>query len=160
MSTLSPNPKDRMGVFKSLDGVPDRYRLGNYSNTFEGCDVWQEYLDEYLFLVYPDATDYFYETAVRAGRRWKEQMDERGRHHALARPEDVGVYFEGLLDELAINTVYNQYWIRLEDFYSWLQTHTDYPHIYHPVLMAVIQNDAAREIWCRKLSLPEWGGWE
>lgn len=160
MSTTSPNPKDRMGVFKSLDGVPDRYRLGNYSNSFEGRDVWQEYLDEYLFPAYPDATDFFYETADRAGRRWKEHMNERGRHHALAKPEDVGVYFEGLLDGLSMNTVYNQYWIRLEDFYLWLQTHTSYPHVYHPVLMAVIQNDAARKIWCRKLSLPEDGEWE
>jgi hypothetical protein len=33
-----------LGIYKSIDEVPDRYRLGNYESEFAGEDTWSEYL--------------------------------------------------------------------------------------------------------------------
>lgn len=161
-SVLSANPNDRMGVFKTLESVPDRYRLSNHAAAFDGRDVWQEYVTESVYEEWPDATDFFYESVDRAGRRWKEHMAGRSRHHALATPQDVIVWCEQLHADLSLNTIYNQYWLRIEGFYSWLQTHADYPHVYHPVLMAVPQSEIVRKVWNLKLSGGERKGgvWE
>lgn len=151
-SRLSANPNDRMGVYKSLESVPERYRLRQHSRAFEGRDVWDEYLTESLYEEYPDARERFYESVDRAGRRWKEHMADRDRHHALATPEDVAAWCEKLLDRVKVTTAYTEYWVRIEGMYTWLQEHTEYPHIYHPMWMAVTEDDNAREIWNAKLS--------
>jgi hypothetical protein len=39
----------------------------------------------------------------------------------------------------------------LEEFYSWLQWHTDHPHTHHPVLMAAADHETAGEIWSVKM---------
>ncbi|MFC6837227.1 hypothetical protein [Halomarina ordinaria] len=79
-------------------------------------------------------------------------MAARDRHHALATPADVNTWCEDLLEGRSAKTVYREYWVRVEHFYSWLQSHTDYPHVYHPPLMAVVECDASRRIWDAKLS--------
>jgi hypothetical protein len=159
---MSANPNDRMGVYKSLNAVPERYRLRQHSAAFEGRDVWDEYLTESLFEGYPDASEQFYESVERAGRRWKEHMADRGRHHALATPADVAAWCDTLLDRLTVGTAYDEYWVRIEGFYSWLQWHTDFPHVYQPPLIAVTENESAREIWNYKLtsSNRQGGAWE
>jgi hypothetical protein len=141
-----------MGVFKSLDDVPDRYRLEQQSATFDGQDTWRDYLTQSYYKQYPDLTEDSRESVERAGRRWKEYMQERGRHHALATPQDVERWSERLLDRLTLNTAYSEYWTYIEGFYSWLQNSTDYPHVYHPVWMAVAEYENSREIWNHKLS--------
>lgn len=158
---LSPSPYDRMGVFKRLEDVPDRHRLYHYESAYEGRDVYEEFLENDLYQEHPDATDKFYEAAENAGRRWKAHMDERGRHHALAQPEDVVTWVERLLDRVKVGTAYSQYWVRLEGFYTYLQGQTEHPHAYHPVLMAVPESEAALAVWNYKLSKGNrrGGGW-
>lgn len=160
---LSPDPRDRMGVFKRLGDVPGRYRLHHHESAYRGRDVYQEYLENDLYPAYPDATKKFYQAAENAGRRWKAHVeDECGRHHALATPEDVATWCEGLLERVTVGTAYSQYWVRLEGFYTWLQEHADHPHVYHPVLMAVPQSEEARAIWNHKLTEGNrtGGGWQ
>lgn len=149
---LSADPDDRMGVFKRLADVPDRYRFHHHANAYAGRDVWNEYLTECLFPEHPDATEKFYQTAETAGQRWKDHMADRGRHHALTTPEDVEAWCETLLERMTVDSVYSLYWVRLEGFYSWLQNHPDHPHVYHPVLMAAATSPGAQNIWERKLN--------
>lgn len=147
--TLSTDPTDRMGVYKHLDDVPADHRFERYADRHDGSDVWSTFLEEQLFDVYE--TERSREKARRAGRRWKAHVQERGRHHALARPVDVETWCRQLCDTATLATVYNNYWVCLERFYTWLQTHADHPHRYHPVLMAAATHDTAADVWATKI---------
>lgn len=161
-SRISPNPNNRMGIFKTLTDVPSRYRLYQHAAAYDGEDTYNEYLTEKLLPAYPDATDKYHESIRRAGRRWKGHMAERGRHHALATPEDVETWCADLLGSLTLDTVCQQYWRRINGFYSWLQAHPDHPHTYHPVLMAVARYPNSKEVWNRNMTRGNrtGGGWE
>jgi hypothetical protein len=150
-----------MGVFKRLADVPDRYRLYQHANAYAGRDAWDEYQTEHVFSAWPDASDDFYQSVRRAGRRWKAYMDDRGRHHALATPSDAETWCERLLGNVSVGTACRQYWIRVEGFYAWLQNHPDHPHSYHPLLMAVAEHPGAKKIWDYKLTKGNraGGGW-
>jgi len=147
----STDPTDRMGVYKSIGDVPDRRRLSQHAAAYDGRDVWTEFVaaneDRY-------ATEDSRRRVARAGEVWKDHMDERGRHHALATPEDVETWSTALLDEYTVGHAYNGYWVRVEAFYSWLQWHTEHPHVYQPVRMAAADPDApaSRTIWEEKVS--------
>lgn len=147
---VSTDPTNRLGVYKTLADVSDRYRLRNYATTYEGKDVWKVFLTDYLFERYDSGR--FQEDARRAGRYWKEHMDDRDRHHALATPADVETWIDNLLRRMNLKTAYNSYWVRIERFYSWLLWHTDHPHVYNPVLMAAVEGDAARRVWDEKMA--------
>jgi len=149
-TSVSTNPAERLGVYKSLEEVPERYRLSNHTTTYKGRDVWTEFLTTHLFEKFD--SDRFKEDARRAGRYWKEHMAERERHHALATPADVETWMNGLLTRMNLKTAYNSYWVRLERFYSWLQWHTEHPHVYNPLLMAAVDGEAARKVWDEKMA--------
>lgn len=137
-------PAGADGVFKSIDEVSNRYRLSNFSKQFGDRDVWKAYTDDILD---DDCSEGHWERAERAGRRWKEHMAKRGRHHALATPDDVDVYFETVLETNALRTAYMPYWVRLNEFYDWLLWHTEYPHVYQPVLMAAANGEHVPRLW-------------
>jgi len=147
--TLSIDPIDRMGIYKHIDDVPATHRFERYADRYDGRDVWTRFLEDRLFEVYE--TERSREKARRAGRRWKAHVQERDRHHALARPMDVETWCRDLRDLAKLDTVYNNYWVCLERFYSWLQTHVDHPHCYHPVLMAAATHETADEVWATKI---------
>lgn len=138
-----------MGVYKSLDDVPRHHRLGHYVESYAGRDVWAEFVeanrDRY-------ASERSREDSRRIERRWKDHMADRGRHHALARPEDVETWIVWLLDRMKPSTAYNPYWVRLEALYDWLLWHRDHPHVYNPVLMAAAEGPAAGEVWAEKIA--------
>ncbi len=77
-------------------------------------------------------------------------MTTQARHPALATPSHVEQWCQQLLDTKAPRTAYN-YWVRIRRFYEWLQWHTDHPHRYSPVMLAVIAGGAAETIWLVKL---------
>jgi hypothetical protein len=147
----STDARDRMGVYQHLTDVPDRYRLRQHAAAYADRDVWSEFVaantDRY-------ATEQTRNRLNRAARLWKGHMDEHGRHPALAMPEDVETWCADLLDNYAVKHAYNGYWVRVEAFYDWLLWHTEHPHVYQPVLMAVTDPDApaSSEIWAEKVS--------
>lgn len=144
-------PEGHMGVFKDLESVPDRYRFQNFTAEYAGRDVWDEYMTEQVYELHPDLSETTLTRLNRAERRWKEHMNERGRHHALATPADVEAFCESLGD-ISLETAYGQYWQRIEGMYSWLQSHTEHPHVYHPVFMAAAEYPNAREIWDHRIA--------
>ncbi|MFC4550446.1 hypothetical protein ACFO3H_09025 [Halorussus sp. GCM10023401] len=86
-----------------------------------------------------------------AGRRWKEHLDWRERHHALAGPTDVEAWIGNLLEQVSLDTAYNTYWVKIERFYGWLQNHPNHPHLYHPVLMVAANLEHAGRVWDKKI---------
>lgn len=153
MPQKTTDPGERAGVYKHIDDVPDRYRLYQHAAAYEGRDVWSEYLNGYFFENF--GTDYTREYTCRAGDDWKEVMADRGRHHALATPKDVEVWCAALSERMNVPSAYRNYWTKLERFYSWLQTHTEHPHVYHPFRMAAVEYPNAGKIWEEKI-----GTWE
>jgi len=137
-----------MGVYKRLEQVPDEFRLRRYCDRYRENDVWQAFERAKR-----DAFDSesFRDTFRKAGRTWKEHMERRGRHHALGTPRDVETWCATLTQDRTLETVYKEYWVRLEAFYSWLQWHTDHPHVYQPVLMAAANHEISRAVWWTKM---------
>lgn len=153
MPHMTTEPGARAGVYKCIDDVPDRYRLYQHAASYADRDVWEEYLNKYFFKNY--ATDYTKEYTRRAGEDWKEHMADRGRHHALATPKDVETWCIALVERMKLASAYRNYWPKLEQFYTWLQTHTEHPHFYHPFRMAAAEYPNARAIWEEKI-----GSWD
>jgi hypothetical protein len=143
----STDPAERMGVYTRLEDVPVAYRLEQYTEQYVDRDVWQAYVD-----TRPSTfdSDHYRNGLAKAGRSWKKHLAERGRHHALARPADAETWVQELATTRTHGTVYKEYWVRLEEFYTWLQFHTDHPHVYHPPMMAVVNGGLAGTLWRRK----------
>lgn len=142
-------PRGRMGVFKSLESVPPRYRLAHHVEAYEGRDVWAKFMGEERERY---DSERFIENCQRVERRWKDHMADRDRHHALATPKDVEVWFEALLEGMKPRSAYNPYWVRLEAFYDWLLWNRDHSHVYNPVLMAAEQYPTAGRLWEEKIA--------
>jgi hypothetical protein len=149
----SPDPIDRMGVYKHLSAVPETDRFKQFTETYTDRDVWAEFVaaqsNEF-------DSKHYHQTFEKTERTWKAHIASEGRHHALATPHDIETYCRTLAETRKLKTVYSQYWVRLEEFYSWLQWHTDHPHTYHPVLMAAANHETASEIWAVKMG--RWDG--
>jgi hypothetical protein len=137
-----------MGVFKHLSDVPERYRLHRYATDYEGRDVWTEFCETHQYA--QGSSERYQEAVDRTGEHWQAHMKQRERHHALATPEDVETWCRTLVDGKALSTAYN-YWVHVRQFYAWLQWHTEHPHVYDPVLIAVTTGSAAGQIWEQKL---------
>jgi len=139
-----------MGVYKRLEDVPTERRFEQFHDEYEGEDTYETFLTEYLFEKYN--SDRTKEKYRLAGRRWKDHVEKRGRHHALAHPVDVDSWMADLLDQVSLNTAYNVYWVKIERFYRWLQNHPDHPHLYHPVLMAAANFEHPGTVWEEKIA--------
>lgn len=144
---------DRMGVYKRLEDVPDKYRLYQHAAKYRERGVWSEYED------YRHGHDVKSKSTRkrmdRAGRYWKDHMKVRRRHHALPTSDHAEAFFADLLDERALSTVYEDYYIYVEAFFKWLKRRADHPHVYNPVWMAVVENPAgaANQVWQQKVSI-------
>lgn len=152
MKDLSTNPEDRLGIYKRLEEVPDHHRLRQYAEEYVGRDIWAEYVTETdLFGRYD--SDRYEQATSRAVTGWKAHVEARGRHHALATPEDVDSWCSTLLESRNQTTVYNLYWTRIADLYDWLRWHTKHPHTYDPFLMAAHEyvESAAGCVWEAKI---------
>ena len=148
----SPNPAEQAGVFKKLEEVPSRYRFSTYASSYEGSEVWSEFLEAHRDF-YADGS---LQEGERTGRYWKEYMEGKDRHYALPTPNDVEEFLEWLTSsegkDMNVLTVYTMYWPYLERFFNWLQFHTKHPHNYNPLLMAVIEypDGLVGEVWDHK----------
>ena len=148
-NTSAPtSPEFYLGVYKQLSDVPERYRLENFEAEYAGRDVWEEFLDA---VVLDESTAERHEQDIRRyGRRWKEHCEEADVHHALATPTDVDNWCEKLLYRFSLRTAYT-HWKTIERFYTWLQSHTEHPHVYHPPWLAAANYEASGKIWKMKL---------
>ena len=128
-----------------MSNVPQSRRFYQYTSAYEGQDTWADYRAKH------DLSDRMSEEWERFARRWKDHMDERGRHHALARPDDVEAWSTWMLNSFSVDRAY-QHWNVIEGFYDWLKWHTEHPHAYNPFHMAAVESESnTRKIWSRKM---------
>jgi len=162
------DPKARMGVFKSIDDVPDRYRLSNYAEEFRGNDTWSWYLMLRFDGTVNQAQGQLGKCRAgeleRCGRYFKAFMHrERDRNHALATPGDIEAFLSEIKDGYknptkqprTTSTVYDTYFAPVNRFYDWLQSWVDFPHRHQPVLMACANGGIARECWDYRMDLAD-----
>lgn len=154
-SRKSPDPTDRMGIYTRLEDVPEAERFARFSERYDGRDVWAMFVRTYA-TEYEFDSEHYHATLRKTEQTWKEHMADRQRHHALASPDDVEAWCRQLAQTRTLGTVYGEYWIRLEEFYSWLQWHTEHPHRYQPVLMAAASYETAGRIWAEKVDDWDW----
>jgi len=143
----SNDPHRRIGVFKTLDQVPDHHLLANHTPVYEGRDVWDEYIQAKL----AHRSERVRREAKRVEESWKNHIERRGRHHALAQPVDVESWFSTLIEDMGLRRAYNPYWTRLEEFYDYLVWNINHPHVYHPPRMAAGQGGVVSDIWETKI---------
>lgn len=148
-------PEQFAGAFQSYSEIPTRYRLETYSNQYRGEATWTRYCEDVLFEAH-DST-HMRDVAEKAGRSWRAHMEQRGRHHALATPVDANTWCRQLLEgDRCRRTCYEQFFVRIYQFYDHLKSNCHHPHLYNPLLVAAIEHDAAREIWMYRIdSRPE-----
>lgn len=162
------DPEARMGVFKAVEDLPDRYRLSNYADEFRGNDTWSWYLmlrfDGTLSQAQGELGKSRAGEIERCGRYFKEFMHrERDRHHALAAPDDIEAFLSEIKNGYknptkqprATSTVYDTYFAPVNQFYDWLQSWVDFPHRHQPVLMACANAGVARECWDYRMGLAD-----
>lgn len=138
-------PEQYAGVFQYFNEIPHRYRLETYASQYEGEDTWNIFVHEVALEEHDSKR--VRRTLRLGGGSWLEHMEERGRHHALASPEDANAWCEKLLDEKARRTCYEYYYLRVYDFFEHLKFSCQHPHLYNPLLLAAINYDAARHVW-------------
>lgn len=148
---IPADPAVRAGVYQSIHAVPDHQRLRVYANEFDGRDCWAEYLDAKGWDG-DGISQRQMEDLRRSGERWKSFMEEQGRHHALCTPAVAEAFARCLLEDYEVSApTAADYWADLERFYRWMFHHAEYPHRYHPFVMAAVNHDRSRELWNHKV---------
>lgn len=148
-------PEQYAGAFQRYSDIPPRYRLETYSGDYRDEDTWDQYCADILFERFD--SDYIQRNARQAGQSWLEHMTTQGRHHALATPKHVDCWCDKLLTEgRNRRTCYENYFIRIYNFYEYLKASCRHPHHYNPLLLAAIEFDTPRHIWLYRVdSRPE-----
>ncbi|KAB1186937.1 MULTISPECIES: hypothetical protein [Haloferax] len=137
-----------MGIYKHIEDVPPRSRLERFDSRYKQTDVWVAFASTRNSEF--DSAHYA-ATIRKAGSSFKLHMRDRGRHHALAHPADIESWLVELAETRTLNTVYSEYWVRIEEFYRWLQRHSAHPHVYNPAWMAAASYPTADAMWKRKM---------
>lgn len=142
-------PEDYAGALQHLEEIPSRYRLETYESEYRGEDVWDDYVHQVVLQEHD--SERMRRTLRLAGDSWLEHMHDRGRHHALASPDDANAWCEDLIEEKARRTCYDYYFIRIYDFYDYLRSSSQHPHLYNPLVLAATRYDTVRHIWMHRI---------
>lgn len=156
MNRKGTQPEQYAGAFHRYEEIPERYRLETFAQQYRGEETWQEYRDEVLFPKH-DYSRTIKRTARTGGNSWLEHMEERDRHHALAKPSDVEEWSEELLNgDRTRRYCYETYFVRIYQFYDYLKESYRHPHLYNPLLLAAIEYETTRHLWMYRVdSRPE-----
>ncbi len=139
-------PEQFAGAFQQYSEIPPRYRLETYTGQYQAQDTWDRYCSEILLEEYD--SKHMRKVARKAGDSWLSHMEKQGRHHALATPLDANLWCEKLLDgDRVRRTCYEQYYVRVYQFYDYLKQNHQHPHLYNPLLLAAIEYETARNLW-------------
>lgn len=131
---------NKAGVYKTIDDVPHHHRIRTHTDRYQGRDMWREY-DLAVASVHPDERNY----SPSERSKWENHMQRRGRHYAVAEPDDVTAWTEFVREDIAEATRVN-YTKRIFRFYRWLMWHTDHPHRYNPFVLAANTHDPTAEL--------------
>lgn len=131
------DPASELGVYETLDDVPDHHRLSVHSVEYTERDIWAEWIED------TDTT--LSKNAKRGIRYWNQTMDDRGDHPALATPDDVAAWADKM-QTYSKGTLYN-YARPPFQLYRWLLWHTDHPHTYNPLIIAAVNDPVTHDVY-------------
>jgi len=132
-------------AFESLDRVPEKKRLRQYSSEFNSRDVWNEFhTDQIRGCGYSQSHK---STIEHCEVVWKDHCQGHGRHHALTTPEIVQSWCHDLINERTQETAQQYYLNFVNRFYIYLMWSDNYPHMYNPVQFAISDYPIVAEIW-------------
>jgi hypothetical protein len=144
-SLVEQDAKAFLGVFKSIEEVPERYYLANFRSEIDGEVEWNVYDAEELSGLTFHQRQYVY---GKAWREWSSFCEENGVHSALADPQDIEVHLAEQRDSVnKLKTVHDARFRPLFRWYRWMMFHSEYPHRYNPVVMAVLLDGTTYDIW-------------
>ena len=138
-------PEEFGGVYQSYSEIPTRRRLETYAEQYRDEDTWHRYCSEILFEEFD--SQHIRDSARKAGQSWLAHMDDRDSHHALATPDDADTWSQKLLNGRKRRTCYEQYFVRIYQFYDHLKKSYQHPHLYNPLLIAAINYETTRHLW-------------
>lgn len=124
-----------------------------YEEQYWGQDTWQQYVNDVLFDGSPPVDGQMIRRYQLTKDSWVDHMETRGRHHALATPQDVMEWCRKLLaGDRTVKTCYKNYYARVYAFYDYLQSSYEYPHLYNPLLLAAVEYEPVRQIWKQRVA--------
>lgn len=141
--------KAELGVFKSTDDVPARYRLRNFAEGLDSEGVWKAFVESRNKNWSEHTLKYKYESPWN---KWCEFAREMGANPVCPDAEHLEAWFEEAIENSkSVQTCHDIHFRVLIAVFSWLTEHTEYPHRYNPVLQAVLLEGAAEELWAERV---------
>lgn len=138
-----------LGVFKTIDDVPDRYRLPNFETDIDALEAWNAFDAAELTGLSAHSRRYVY---GKAWREWRDYCERNEVNPALADPQDIEEHLAEQRAEVGkLKTVHDARFRPLYRWYQWMQFHADYPHRYSPVVMAVLLDGTTHDVWETRL---------
>lgn len=134
-----------LGVFKTVDDVPARYYLPNFRSDVDAEEAWDAFDTAELAGLTYETRRYKH---GKAFREWRAYCEPRDIHPALPDPGDIESHLTEQREDMdKLQTVYTNRFRPLFLWFRWMTFHTDYPHRYNPVVMAVLLGETAYDIW-------------
>lgn len=144
-----------LGIWKSIEDVPDRQRLQQYADVVDADKAWDEFCEEYGQDWTETTRKYQY---GKAWREWTSYCEQHAIHRLCPEPSDVEGHLVEQRSEAASDSTLHQTRFRpLCRLFEYLRYSTEYPHKYNPAIMAVLFGGAAYAAWRDRISnrLPE-----
>lgn len=142
-----------LGVWKSIEEVPSKYRIEQYAPAYRDRDLMQEFVDDYK----PETSEGHYSRKYGRVKRALESYLGEGEMYAFMSPEQVNGFFETRRDT-TIRDQYQEYLSVVRTLYDWLMMHSDYEHRYNPVDMAMLSGGSVADVvneWCEHKEITE-----
>lgn len=145
----NPNdPARYLGVYETIEDMPEMYHPNTYESVFADRDVIGEYIEGPI--AEREMTDARRTHKQNTLRKWEGFMDDRGRHPALALPQDVEAWLSQWAEDRAESSVQRYYFDPIHLMYTWMFESHEFPHVYHPVRMAAcVEGSVAAMCWYR-----------
>jgi hypothetical protein len=139
-----------LGVFKRLEDVPDRYRAERRAPDLDAEEAWDAFKRDKGVYEYTEHTQKY--KYGKAWRQWVEYCDDSGLNPVFASPHDVESFLSAEMEDISTyKTGHDLRFRPLFMWYRWMQWDVDYPHLYNPMVMAVLLGGTTARIWRTRL---------
>jgi hypothetical protein len=152
---VEQDAKAWLGIWKTYNDVPARYRLKEYESVLDATELWEEFCEEYGKDWAEQTRKYQYE---KGWREWRNYCNEHELHPLAPTPLHVEDHLEQQREEAASDGTLHQTRFRpLCRMNEWLRYRSDAPVRYNPWIMAVLLGGAAYAAWADRIKrkLPE-----
>lgn len=146
---VEQDAKAWLGVWKTIEDVPERYRLERYQDVLDPEELWDEFCTEHGEDWSEATRKYQY---GKGWREWTAYCEELDIHPLAPTPQAVEDHLQQQREESASDGTLHQTRFRpINRLFEHLRYHTDVPVRYNPFVMAVLLNGAAHAAWSDRI---------